>query len=86
MINGGGCVNIISWSAIESMDLKSEPHPYPYNVIQVDKSFHFIIQCCFISIQFLSYNGRIWCDVLHMNTTHILLGRPYLFDLVAKNY
>jgi len=32
MIDGGNCANIIFKTALEKMGLKSEPHPYSYNV------------------------------------------------------
>ena len=28
-----------------------------------------------------SYQDRVWCDVLDINVAHILLVRPWLYDL-----
>ena len=28
-----------------------------------------------------SYEDRVWCDVLEIDIAHILLGRPWLYDL-----
>ena len=28
-----------------------------------------------------SYKNYVWCDVLDIDTTHTLLGRPLLYDL-----
>jgi len=28
-----------------------------------------------------NYHDRVWCDVLDIDATHILLGRPWLYDL-----
>jgi len=28
-----------------------------------------------------SYDDRVWCDVLDIDVAHILLGRPWLYDL-----
>ena len=25
------------------------------------------------------YEDKIWCDVIHMNIAHIIIGRPWLF-------
>uniref|UniRef100_A0A2N9H5T6 Reverse transcriptase n=1 Tax=Fagus sylvatica TaxID=28930 RepID=A0A2N9H5T6_FAGSY len=36
---------------------------------------------CLVSIQFLTYKDDIWCDVLPMDVGHIILGRPWLYDL-----
>ena len=32
------------------------------------------------SIQFATYSNKIWCDVVTMDVSHIILGRPWLYD------
>jgi len=34
-----------------------------------------------ISIQFATYTDNVWCDILHMDVGHIILGQSWLFDL-----
>lgn len=34
-----------------------------------------------VPIQFLEYMDHIWCDVIPMDVGHVILGRPWLFDL-----
>jgi len=63
------------------MGLKAEPHPHTYNVNWVDKTAQSITQCCQVPIHMFSYEDNIWCDVLDIDATHILLGRPWLYDL-----
>jgi len=33
-----------------------------------------------------SYQDRLWCDILDMDATHILLGRSWLYDLDVINF
>lgn len=39
-----------------------------------------------VSIKIGSYNDQIWCDDLHMETTQLLLVRPWLYDLNIFHY
>ena len=32
------------------------------------------------------YNDEIYCDVLPMDVAHVLLGRPWLYDLNVTNF
>uniref|UniRef100_A0A2N9GME3 Reverse transcriptase n=1 Tax=Fagus sylvatica TaxID=28930 RepID=A0A2N9GME3_FAGSY len=61
--------------------LKLVPHPNPYKVSWVDTTSIPIKERCLVSIQFLTYKDDIWCDVLPMDVGHIILGRPWLYDL-----
>ncbi|XP_004301556.1 PREDICTED: uncharacterized protein LOC101305082 [Fragaria vesca subsp. vesca] len=50
-----------------------------------DRSYKVIIDngsCVnIVPIQFSSYKDTVWCDVVPMDVGHILLGRPWLYDL-----
>jgi len=39
-----------------------------------------------IPIQFATYSDKIWCDVVTMAVGHIILGRPWLYDLEVTIY
>ena len=86
LIDGGCCVNVIFKTTVEKMCLKAEPHPQPYNVICVNKITQFVTQHCRVSIQMSSYQDRLWCNVMDMNGAHILLGRPWLYDLPVTSF
>jgi len=47
----------------------------------VDKPAQYINQHCQVSIHMASHKDHIWCDILDINTAHILLGRSWLYDL-----
>ena len=55
MIDGDSCVNIITKTAVERINLKIEPHSPPYNIAWVDKTDQSVIQCCLVLIQFSIY-------------------------------
>lgn len=40
---------------------------------------------CLVSFKIGDYKDEIWCDVIHMNITHIIFGRPWLFDRKVHN-
>jgi len=36
---------------------------------------------CLVLVQFATYKDKIWCDVITMDAEHVILGRPWLFDM-----
>ncbi|GFS34711.1 bifunctional inhibitor/lipid-transfer protein/seed storage 2S albumin superfamily protein [Actinidia rufa] len=86
IIDSGSCINAISSSTVSRLGLKPVPHPSPYHVSWVDTSSISIKQRCLVPIQILSYSDKIWCDVVPMDIGHIILGRPWLFDMDVTIY
>ena len=41
---------------------------------------------CLVPIQFATYSDNIWCDVVTMDVGHIILGRPWLYNLDVTIY
>ena len=76
-------MNIIAKTTLKKIGLKAESHLHPNNVKWVDKTAQSITQRCQVSIHMASHKDHIWCDVLDIDAAHILLGRPWLFDLDA---
>jgi len=76
MIDGGSCANIIAKTALEKMSLKVEPHLHAYNVNWVDNTAQSITKRYQVHIYMSNYEDRVWCDVLFIDTEHILFGRP----------
>ncbi|GFZ15653.1 hypothetical protein Acr_25g0000620 [Actinidia rufa] len=86
IIDSGSCINAVSSSTVSRLGLKPVPHPSSYHVSWVDTSSISIKQKCLVPIQILSYNDEIWCDVVPMDVGHIILGRPWLFDMDVTIY
>jgi len=47
----------------------------------VDKTAQSITQRCQVPIHKSSYEDHVWRGVLDIDASHILLGRPWLYDL-----
>ena len=45
-----------------------------------------ITQRCLVSIPMGDYKDEIYCEVLPMDVAHVLLGRPWLYDLNVTNF
>ena len=81
IIDSGSCINAVSSNVVSRLSLKLTPHPNPYKVSWVDTSSTAIKERCVVPLQFLTYKAEIWCDVIPMDVGHIILGRPWLYDL-----
>ena len=71
----------MSSNVVSSLGLKLIPHLNPYKVSWVDTSSIAIKERCVVPLQFLTYKAEIWCDTIPMDVEHIILGRPWLYDL-----
>jgi len=47
----------------------------------VDKTAQSITQRCQVPIHMSSDEDHVWCDILDIDAVHILLGRPWLYNL-----
>ena len=45
-----------------------------------------VTQRCLVYIQMGDYKDEIYCEVLPMDVAHVLLGRPWLYDLNVTNF
>jgi len=62
-------------------ELKTVSHPQPYKVSWVNSVSIDMKERCLVSIQFVTYSDKIWYNVVTMDVGHIILGRPWLFDM-----
>ncbi|KAG6732889.1 hypothetical protein I3842_01G199200 [Carya illinoinensis] len=81
IVDSGSCINVVSVTTVSHLGLQSVPHPQPYSVSWVDTSSIAVKERCLVPIQFLEYKDHIWCDVIPMDVSHVILSRPWLFDL-----
>ncbi|CAI9757986.1 unnamed protein product [Fraxinus pennsylvanica] len=86
IVDSGSCINAVSMTTVAGLGLQFVPHPQPYSVYWVDTSSITVNERCLVPIQFLEYKDHIWCDVIPMDVGHIILGRPWLFDLDVTIY
>jgi len=67
-------------------ELKTVSHPQPYKVSWVNSVSIDMKERCLVSIQFVTYSDKIWYNVVTMDVGHIILGRPWLFDMDITIY
>ena len=79
-------MNVVSKDAVKLLNLKVEPHPNPFRVAWVNDHTLPVTQRYLVSIQMGDYKDEIYCEVLPMDVAHVLLGRPWLYDLNVNNF
>ncbi|XP_020677004.2 uncharacterized protein LOC110095705 [Dendrobium catenatum] len=80
IIDSGCCVNAVLSVMVSKLHLKATPHPNPYKVAWINSSTLQVKDRSLVSIEFVGYKEKIWCDVLNMDVGQIILGCPWLFN------
>ncbi|XP_027357486.1 uncharacterized protein LOC113866887 [Abrus precatorius] len=86
IIDGGSCTNVASARLVSKLNLVTKPHPRTYRLqwlsedgeVQVRKQVE-------LDISIGRYNDKVLCDVVPMEASHLLLGRPWQFDKRANH-
>lgn len=85
IIDNGSGMNIVSLDLVRKLNLNQEPHSKPYRVSWIDDTSIPIRNRCLVSFSLgKNFHEDFWCDVLPMKACHILLGRPWLYDMRVK--
>ena len=70
---------------VEKLGLKKLPHPNPYKVSWLNKEQQVIVnEQVHVQFQIGEYKDKIVYDVAEMDACHLLLGRPWKFDVNSK--
>ena len=81
VIDGGSCTNVASESLVEKLGLKTGKHPRPYLLKWLSEKGELKVnEQVMVPITIGRYQDEIVCDVLPMDSSHILLGRPWQYD------
>lgn len=77
-VDNGSTNNLISAKAVTAIKLQMSNHGKPYNVgwIRAGESVKMVKQCLVPITTGAKYEGKILCDVVEMDATRIILGRP----------
>ena len=64
------------------LQLKTIPRATSYglNGINDSNDANLVTHQCLVHVSIGPYHDEILCDVVNMDYTHILLGRPWIFD------
>lgn len=87
VIDYSSCQNVISEEAAQKLSLQRENHPSPYKFSWVqEKNEISVSQRCRVTLSIGTYyKDKIYCDIIPMDVSHILLDRPWLFDRDVTN-
>jgi hypothetical protein len=81
IIDGGICTNVASTRLVSKLNLETKPHPKPYKLQWLNESVEIIVnRQVEVSFKIGRYEDVVLCDVVPMEASHLLLGRPWQFD------
>ncbi|GKB86908.1 transposon ty3-I gag-pol polyprotein [Tanacetum coccineum] len=83
IIDGGSCENLVSKALVKAFQLPTEPHPSPYQIGRIRKGLALkVTEFCKVPLAMgKHYNELVTCNVVDMETCHVLLGRPWQHDV-----
>ena len=77
IVDGGNCTNVASSRLVSKLSLDTKPHPRPYRLQWLNEDEEVkVTQQVEVCFTIGRYNDRVMFDVVPMEATHILLGRP----------
>jgi len=81
IIDGGSCANVASTRVVEKLDLPTISHTKPYKLQWLSAEGEIMVnKQVLITFAIGKYKDEVLCDVVPMEATHILLGRPWQYD------
>ncbi|XP_039059944.1 uncharacterized protein LOC120203854 [Hibiscus syriacus] len=81
IIDSGSCTNIASTVMVDKLGLKTTKHPNPYKLQWLNDAGELrVTKQVLIPFSIRKYKDEVMCDVVSMDATHLLLGRPWQFD------
>jgi len=81
IIDRGSCTNVASKIVVEKLRLLTISHAKPYKLQWLSKEGEIMVnKQVLITFYIGKYQDEVLCDVVPMEATHILLGRPWQYD------
>jgi len=81
IIDGGSCTNVASTRVVEKLVLTTISHTKPYKLQWLSAKGEIMVnKQVLINFTIGKYKDEVLCDVVPMETTHILLGRFWKYD------
>ena len=85
IIDNGSSENVVSKALVKALNLKTEKHPSLYKIAWIKKDPKVqVLEVCKVPLSIGKYyKDEIICDVVDMVVCHILLGKPWHYDVDA---
>ena len=85
IIDSGSYENIVSTALVKAFELPIEKHPRAYKVRWIKRGLETrVTKTCHVPFSIGKYyQDEILCDVVDMDACHVLLGRPWKYDVNA---
>ena len=81
IIDGGSCTNVASTTMVEKLGMPTSKHPRSYKLQWLNDSGEVRVnKQVLVSFSIGKYEDEVLCDVVPMQSGHLLLGRPWKFD------
>ena len=87
IIDSGSVENIGLKSLVTMLGLKTKKHLSPYKIDWIKKGTKtLVIQQCRVTFSIgKCYVDKVVCDVVEMDACHLILGRPWQYDVDATH-
>ncbi|PKU79202.1 RNA-directed DNA polymerase [Dendrobium catenatum] len=85
LIDSGCTENVISRAVVQALQLKTSKNPNPYKISWVKRGVELAVtDMCKVAFSIgRHYVSEVLCDVVEMDVCHLILGRPWQFDVGA---
>ncbi|KAI0495115.1 hypothetical protein KFK09_025262 [Dendrobium nobile] len=83
LIDSGCTENVVSKAVVQALQLKTAKHPQPYKISWVKRGMEIsVTETCRVQFSIgKHYTCEVVCDVVEMDVCHLILGRPWQFDV-----
>jgi len=84
IIHSGSCVNVCNTTLVSKLNLCTVKHVKPYRLQWLNDSGEVKVnKQVVVPFSIRKYVDEVLCDVVPIQTSHILLGRPWQYDKKA---
>jgi hypothetical protein len=82
IVESGSTNNLVSIEMVEKLELETIAYPRPYKVSWLQKGHQVTFtKQCLIEFKIGGYKDEILCDIIPMDVCHLLLVRPWQYDI-----